>query len=204
LIIECLGEKKLPFNLFRKKKQTDQETPAVPPQKDPKLEEPSPIQTEASQEPDTSIQETIKEPLVKTQELPQEVPALLQEQPKEDIASPVEQKKETVQPPVEQKSDAPSKTYLKAMPLRELSDIENIKTEVKNGNIIILRVTPLASKSIEDVKTAVNDLYEFADSISGDIARLGEERVVICPKTIRIWREKSPIPVSNCPLPTSA
>ena len=90
------------------------------------------------------------------------------------------------------------------MPLRELSDLENIKTEVKNGNIIILRVTPLASKSIEDVKTAVNDLYQFAESIDGDIARLGEERVVICPKTIRIWREKSPTPVSSEPLPTSA
>ena len=114
------------------------------------------------------------------------------------------QKQDNTQPPAEQKPEAPNKTYLKAMPLRELSDIENIKTEVKNGNIIILRVTPLASKSIEDVKTAVNDLYEFADSISGDIARLGEERVVICPKTIRIWREKSPTAVSNSPLPTSA
>jgi SepF-like predicted cell division protein (DUF552 family) len=205
LIIEGLGEKKLPFNLFRKKKQTDQEKPAVPPQKEPKLEAPAPIQTEASQEPDASVQETIEEALVTTQELPQEAPALVQEQPQENIAPPpAEQKQEIAQPSVEQKPEAPSKTYLKAMPLRELSDIENIKTEVKNGNIIILRVTPLASKSIEDVKTAVNDLYEFADSISGDIARLGEERVVICPKTIKIWREKSPSPVSNSHLPTSA
>jgi SepF-like predicted cell division protein (DUF552 family) len=204
LIIEGLGEKKLPFNLFRKKKQTDQEKPAVPPQEEPTLEASAPIQTEASQEPDASGQETIEEPLVTTQELPQEVPTLVQEQPQENIAPPMEQKQEIAQAPVEQKPEAPSKTYLKAMPLRELSDIENIKTEVKNGNIIILRVTPLASKSIEDVKTAVNDLYEFADSISGDIARLGEERVVICPKTIRIWREKSPTPVSNGPLPTSA
>ena len=204
LIIEGLGEKKLPFNLFRKKKQTDQEKPDVPPQEEPKLEAPAPIQTEASQEPVAPVQETIEEPLVTTQELPQEVPSLVQEQPQENIAPPVEQKQEITQPPAEQKPEAPSKTYLKAMPLRELSDIENIKIEVKNGNIIILRVTPLASKSIEDVKTAVNDLYEFADSIGGDIARLGEERVVICPKTIRIWREKSPTPVSSGPLPTSA
>jgi uncharacterized protein len=195
----------LPFNLFRKKKQTDQEEPAVPPQEEPKLEAPAPIQTETYQEPVAPIQETIEEPVVTTQELPQEVPSLAQEQTQEKIALPDEQKQEIIQqPPVEQKPEAPNKTYLKAMPLRELSDIENIKTEVKNGNIIILRVTPLASKSIEDVKTAVNDLYEFADSISGDIARLGEERVVICPKTIRIWREKSPAPVSSGPLPTSA
>ena len=94
------------------------------------------------------------------------------------------------------------KTYLKAMPLRDLSDLEAIKSEVKNGNVLILRITPLASKSIEDVKRAVNELYEFAESIGGDIARLGEERVVICPENIRIWREKRQ--VSNKPLPTAA
>jgi SepF-like predicted cell division protein (DUF552 family) len=94
------------------------------------------------------------------------------------------------------------KTYLKAMPLRDLSDLEAIKSEVKNGNVLILRITPLASKSIEDVKHAVNELYEFAESIGGDIARLGEERVVICPQNIRIWREKRQ--VSNKPLPTAA
>jgi SepF-like predicted cell division protein (DUF552 family) len=204
MIIEGLGEKKLPFNLFHKKKQTDQEKPVVPPQKEPEFEASTPIQTEESQEPNASVQDTIEEALVSNQELPQEAPAFVQEQPQENIAPPTEQKQEIAQSPVDQKPEAPSKTYLKAMPLRELSDIENIKTEVKNGNIIILRVTPLATKSIEDVKTAVNDLYEFADSISGDIARLGEERVVICPKTIRIWREKSPTPVSNGPLPTSA
>ena len=94
------------------------------------------------------------------------------------------------------------KTYLKAMPLRELADLETVKNEVKNGNIIILRITPLASKSIEDVKQAVNQLYEFAESINGDIARLGDERVVICPDKIRIWREKTP--VQNEPIPTAA
>ena len=95
-----------------------------------------------------------------------------------------------------------NKIYLKAMPLKELTDIERVKNEVKNGNIVILKVTPLASKSIEDVKNAVNDLYAFSESIGGDIARLGEERVVICPKDIRIWREKTP--ASNEPLPTAA
>jgi SepF-like predicted cell division protein (DUF552 family) len=93
------------------------------------------------------------------------------------------------------------KTYLKAMPLRDLSDLDTIKNEVKNGNILILRITPLASKNIEDVKQAVNELYEFAEAIGGDIARLGEERVVICPQNIRIWREKKQV---SKPLPTAA
>jgi SepF-like predicted cell division protein (DUF552 family) len=189
----------MPFNLFRKKKQPEQETPAVPPQEEPKQEAPA--------QPPEVTAEPVQEPIAPAQEPPQETNASVQEMLQEAAATTIEQKQGTSQPLMEQKPEAPepsSKTYLKAMPLRELSDLENIKTEVKNGNIIILRVTPLASKSIEDVKTAVNDLFQFADSIGGDIARLGEERVVICPKTIRIWREKSPAPVGSEPLPTSA
>jgi SepF-like predicted cell division protein (DUF552 family) len=94
------------------------------------------------------------------------------------------------------------KTYLRAMPLRELSDLEAIKSEVSNGNIIILKVTPLANKSIQDVSVAVNDLYAFVEKMGGDIARLGEERVVICPPKIRIWREKTSS--QSEPLPTAA
>ena len=102
---------------------------------------------------------------------------------------------------VETKSSS-DKTYLKAMPLRDLSDLDIVKSEVTSGNIMILRITPLADKNIEDVKRAVNELCEFVESISGDIARLGEERVVICPSNVRIWREKTPI--SNKPIPTAA
>ena len=187
----------MPFNLFRKKKQPEQEKPAVPPQ-EAQSEQPAPIQEETKPEPSITVQEPI-----------QETSTLTQEPPQENVIPAVEKQEKIVVAPAEQKSqgaEAPSKTYLKAMPLRELSDLENIKTEVENGNIIILRVTPLASKSIEDVKSAVNELFQFAESIGGDIARLGEERVVICPKTIRIWREKSPAPVSSSsePLPTAA
>jgi SepF-like predicted cell division protein (DUF552 family) len=34
----------------------------------------------------------------------------------------------------------------------------------------------------------VEDLYEFSVSAGGDIARLGEERIVITPPGIKIWR----------------
>lgn len=108
---------------------------------------------------------------------------------------------ESAMPAAEEKEKS-NETYLRAMPLRDLSDLEAIKTEVTNGNILIIRITPLASKNIEDVKRAVNELYEFAESINGDIARLGEERVVICPQNIRIWRDTER--ASKKPLPTAA
>ena len=206
LIVRLRG-RKMPFNLFHKKKQPEQQTLAEPAeQQQPQEAAPeaaAPVeqpQEATAPEPVTSIPvaEPVKEetpaPIVQEEETKstEQAPAPVAEQP----APPVEQPKP---------AEPASKTYLKAMPLKDLADIETVKNEVLNGNIIILRITPLAGKSIEDVKTAVNDLFAFAEQIQGDIARLGEERVVICPKPIRIWREKTPAPVANKgPLPTAA
>lgn len=81
------------------------------------------------------------------------------------------------------------KVYLKALPLRSLDDVDLIKREVKSGNILIFKISPLAKKNVEDVKRAIGELSDFAQVIGGDIARLGEERVVICPSFVKIWRE---------------
>ena len=85
----------------------------------------------------------------------------------------------------------PSRVYLKALPLRNLEDVDMFKREVESGNILILKVSPLAKKSVDDVKRAVGDLSEFVRLIGGDIARLGEERVVITPNFVQIWRGKT-------------
>jgi SepF-like predicted cell division protein (DUF552 family) len=95
----------------------------------------------------------------------------------------------------------PPKVYFKAMPLRELEDLDVIKREVESGNILVIRVTPLAKKSIEDVKRAVDELSEFVRSVEGDIARLGEERVVVTPSFVRIWRRST---TSEAEVPTAA
>ena len=85
------------------------------------------------------------------------------------------------------------KAYLKAIPLRNLADVEVIKHEINLGNIVILKITPLARKNVEDVKIAVNELSAFTESIGGDIASLGQERVVVVPETFRIWRPEQDV-----------
>jgi len=96
-----------------------------------------------------------------------------------------------------------TKVYLRALPLRTLDDVETVKREVKSGNILILRISPLAKKSIEDIKRAVDEICEFIKLVGGDIARLGEERVVVTPSSIQIWRERTPAP-SDVEAPTAA
>jgi uncharacterized protein len=174
------------FSLFHKPK------PQHEPEKQVEAKEEAKADSGQPEEPNQEATATPQEPTAATE--PEPTPETIQASPQETSIQPPEQKPEPAEPA--------GKTYLKAMPLKELSDIENVKIEVKNGNIIILRVTPLATKSIEDVKIAVNQLYEFAELSGGDIARLGEERVVICPKNIRIWREKTP--ASTDSMPTSA
>ncbi len=89
-----------------------------------------------------------------------------------------------------EEAGAPSQEdmLLKALQLRGAEDLPKIKEDVAKRTIVILRVTPLAQKSVEELKTAVEQLYEFSTSIGGDIARLGEERIVITPPGVRIWR----------------
>ncbi|MGQ9679434.1 MAG: cell division protein SepF [Candidatus Bathyarchaeia archaeon] len=78
--------------------------------------------------------------------------------------------------------------FIKAIPLKAYEYVDIIKSEVKSGNIVITNVSPLAKINIDDVKRAINELNEYVSLIEGDIARLGEERVIITPKNVRIWR----------------
>jgi SepF-like predicted cell division protein (DUF552 family) len=78
--------------------------------------------------------------------------------------------------------------YLKAITLRDISDIIAVKEDIKKHMILILRVTPLAQKDLEELRKVVEDLYSYAQSVGGDIARLGEERIVITPPGVKIWR----------------
>ena len=78
--------------------------------------------------------------------------------------------------------------YLKAVTLKNISEVSEIKKDAKKEMIIILRVTPLAHKDVEQLRKAIDDLYKYVQSSGGDIARLGEERVVITPPRVKIWK----------------
>ena len=164
------------FGIFRRRKQAEaKETPEVPETSETSVDNPAPCENKAHEvtEPNASETTMANQPHMIESEV---------EAPEIKIAE--------------------VKTYLKAMPLRDLTDLDAVKKEINCGNILILRITPLAAKSIEDVKTAVNELSQFAESIGGDIARLGEERVVLTPPKIRIWREKTRVAAE--PLSTAA
>jgi uncharacterized protein len=85
-----------------------------------------------------------------------------------------------------QKQEAP--TYLKAITIRDPSDLHSIKEDIKKNMILILRVTPLAQKDVEKLRKVVEDLYTIAKNAGADIARLGEERIIVTPPGVKIWK----------------
>jgi hypothetical protein len=87
--------------------------------------------------------------------------------------------------------------YLKAYSLHGLADVPKIKAEIIEGNILIVKITPIASRSDEETKSAIGELVDFINSIEGDIARLEEERIVLTPPTAKIWRDKTSNPAMS-------
>ena len=85
-----------------------------------------------------------------------------------------------------QKHEGP--TYLKAITIRDPSDIHHIKEDIKKKIILILRVTPLAQKNIDELRGVVEEIYLIAKNTEADIARLGEERIVVVPSGVKIWK----------------
>ena len=78
--------------------------------------------------------------------------------------------------------------YLKAMTVRDYSDIEMIKKDIKMGMILIVRVGPMAQRNLAELRKLVDELYAAARQEDADIARLGEERILVTPKGVQIWK----------------
>ncbi len=48
--------------------------------------------------------------------------------------------------------------------------------------------TPLAQKDVDKLRKVVEELYTIAKNADADIARLGEERIIVTPSGVKIWK----------------
>ncbi|WOV93633.1 MAG: cell division protein SepF [Candidatus Nitrosoabyssus spongiisocia] len=81
-----------------------------------------------------------------------------------------------------------NETYLKAFTIKDPSDLDAIKADIKKGMILILKVTPLAQKDVAKLRNMVEEIHQIAKRENADIARLGEERIIVTPNGIKIWK----------------
>jgi SepF-like predicted cell division protein (DUF552 family) len=82
--------------------------------------------------------------------------------------------------------------YLKTFTLRN-KDISEIKSDIQKQMILIIRITPLAQKDIDELRVVIEDLYKSVNSLGGDISRLGEERIIITPPNVKIWQRQNDV-----------
>ncbi len=81
------------------------------------------------------------------------------------------------------------KTYLKTAELTSLNEVPELKKEVYDGNILIIDISLVKQDKLL-MERAIRDLKKVAQDVMGDIACLGEDRIIVTPSGIKIERKK--------------
>lgn len=83
--------------------------------------------------------------------------------------------------------------YVKAIPLNDFDDVLVIKSELDAGNVLIVNIVPFlmrkyrAKQDFSEMTKIIDELSEYALNIGGDAARIGRERLILAPSSIKIW-----------------
>ncbi|MCX8205668.1 MAG: cell division protein SepF [Candidatus Micrarchaeota archaeon] len=86
-------------------------------------------------------------------------------------------------------ADEEAAAYVKPVALENVNVITEIKEELRNGNLILLNITPMLKN--EKVLTQVIDkLKDYAKSIRGDIARIDNEKILLTPAKMKIVKRR--------------
>lgn len=78
--------------------------------------------------------------------------------------------------------------YLKVQKLKGFVDIDSAARELSDGNIVILDIKPLADRSMNELKHAVDEMKDICVSMGGDIAGLSEYHLIMTPPRVKIER----------------
>lgn len=79
---------------------------------------------------------------------------------------------------------------VKSVDLTSIVDLQEVTTELQNGNIVILNISPLMDEDPAELKRAVDQLKVAAEEAGGDVGRLSESRIIATPELVRIQFRK--------------
>ena len=79
--------------------------------------------------------------------------------------------------------------FVKTAELTGLYDLPDLKKEVYSGNILLLDIS-LAKQDKVLVEKTIKDLKMVASDVSGDIAGIADDLVIVTPTGIKIERQK--------------
>ena len=79
--------------------------------------------------------------------------------------------------------------WVKPLALEDVIDVENISSELKKGNVVILNIQPLFKKNSIKLRQAVSEIKGTVQNINGDIARLTESKILLTPSGVKIAKK---------------
>ena len=91
----------------------------------------------------------------------------------------------------ESKLDSFQNVYVKSITMRTLQNIQEIVQELKTGNIVISNIKPIITNNPAEAKRAIDQLKGMCKGLGGDIAGVGEDRLLLTPSFVKIWRGES-------------
>jgi SepF-like predicted cell division protein (DUF552 family) len=80
--------------------------------------------------------------------------------------------------------------YVRVCKLKGFADIDVSARELSEGNIVIMDIKPLAERSMNELRHAVDEMKDICISMGGDIAGLSEYHLILTPPNVKI--ERSP------------
>jgi SepF-like predicted cell division protein (DUF552 family) len=78
--------------------------------------------------------------------------------------------------------------WLKTISVHSYSQLPELQDDVckKEPIILIARITPIFTKSVEEGTKLVNELYSMAAKNHYSVFRLGEERIIVVPPNVQV------------------
>ena len=80
------------------------------------------------------------------------------------------------------------KIPIKVDKIEDFSDSDRIQKQVRNGNIVLVKIKALRGKDISELKRAIDKLRKTCIAINGDIAGIDEDWIVLTPSFAHVAR----------------
>ena len=83
------------------------------------------------------------------------------------------------------------KISVKVEKITSYADAERIQQKMRDGMILLVDIKKLKESNMAELKRAIERLKKTSTALSGDMAGVGENWLIIAPKHVVIHREKA-------------